>query len=59
MMNNMINLIPYLPQQAQMQRQDRRRKCFSSIANLIESVVTLCIGAGFFLMLLAFFSTMA
>ncbi len=58
-MNNMIDLIPYLPQQAQMRRREKRRKCFRSIAELIESVVTLCIGAGFFLMLLAFISTIA
>lgn len=58
-MNNMIDLIPYLPQQAQVQKRERREKCFRSIAALIESVVTLCIGAGFILMLLAFFSAIA
>ncbi len=58
-MNNMIDLIPYLPQQAQVQKRERRQKCFRSIAELVESVVTVCIGAGFILMLLAFFSAMA
>ena len=56
-MNNMIDLIPYLPQQAQIQKRERRQKRFCSIANFVEGVVTLCIGAGFFLMLLAFLST--
>lgn len=58
-MNNIIDLLPYLPQQAQIQKRERRQKYFSGIVNLIESVVTACIGTGFFLMLLAFFSTMA
>ncbi len=58
-MNNMINLLPYLPQQAQAEKQERRERRLNCIANLIESVVTLCIGAGFILMLLAFFGTMA
>ncbi len=58
-MNNMIDLIPYLPQQVQVQKRERREKCFRSIAELVESVVTVCIGAGFVLMLLAFFGAMA
>ncbi len=57
-MNNMIDLIPYLPQQIPVERRERRRKRLSNLAVLVESIVTLCIGAGFFLMLLAFFSTM-
>ena len=56
-MNNMIDLIPYLPQQVRVEREKRREKCVRSIAETIESVVTLCIGAGFFMMLVAFFAT--
>ena len=58
-MNNMIDLIPYLPQQAQVEKRERRQKRLRSIADLLEGVVTLCIGAGFIMMLLAFFSAMA
>lgn len=54
-MNNMIDLIPYLPREAVMPKRRRRRR-FGSIAAFIESVVTLCIGIGFFLFLAAFFS---
>lgn len=53
-MNNMIDLVPYLPREAVMPR--RRRRHFGSIAAFIESVVTLCIGIGFFLFLAAFFA---
>ena len=52
-MNNMIDLVPYLPREAVM---PRRRRRFGSIAAFIESVVTLCIGIGFFLFLAAFFA---
>lgn len=55
-MNNMIDLVPYLPQQMSAEKQKRREKCVRSIAETIESVVTLCIGTGFFLMLIAFFA---
>ncbi|MGM9554136.1 MAG: hypothetical protein ACI3V2_07490 [Faecousia sp.] len=54
-MNNMIDLVPYLPREAVMPKK-RRRRHFGSIAAFIESVVTLCIGVGFFLFLAAFFS---
>lgn len=57
-MNNMIDLLPYLPQQIPVEKRERRRKIFGSVAMLIESVVTVCIGAGFIMMLLAFFATM-
>lgn len=57
-MNNMIDLIPYLPQQVTVQKRERREKCVRSIAEAVESVVTVCIGAGFFMMLLAFFAAM-
>ena len=54
-MNNMIDLVPYLPREAVMPKKRRRRRC-GNIAAFIESVVTLCIGIGFFLFLAAFFS---
>ena len=54
-MNNMIDLVPYLPREAVLPKRTRRRR-FGSIAAFIESVVTLCIGIGFFLFLAAFFS---
>lgn len=53
-MNNMIDLVPYLPRETAAPR--RRRRRFGSIAAFIESVVTLCIGVGFFLFLAAFFA---
>lgn len=58
-MNQMIDLIPYLPQQAPQEKHERRRKHLGDIASVIESAVTLLIGAGFFVMLLAFFAAMA
>ncbi len=54
-MNNMIDLVPYLPHEAVMPKK-RHRRHLGSIAAFIESVVTLCIGIGFFLFLAAFFS---
>jgi|GEM_PF-3210169 len=57
-MNNMINLIPYLPQQVTAERSERRSKRRECLWMLLDSVLTLCIGAGFFLMLFAFLATM-
>lgn len=57
-MNNTIDLMPYLPQRVHAEKRERRRKFLGSVAMLIESIVTLCIGAGFFMMLLAFFATL-
>lgn len=54
-MKNVIDLSPYLPA-ASLHVQKPRRRRFGSIAAAIESVVTLCIGAGFFLFLVAFFA---
>ena len=39
-MNNMIDLVPYLPREAVMPKKRHRRR-FGSIAAFIESVVTL------------------
>lgn len=54
-MNNIIDLVPYLPREAVMPKKTHRRR-FGSIAAFVESIVTLCIGIGFFLFLAAFFS---
>lgn len=58
-MNQVIDLIPYLPCQISQEKQERRRKHLGDIAAVIESAVTLVIGTGFFVMLLAFFAAMA
>ena len=52
-MNNIIDLVPYLPREAVLPKRTRRRR-FGSIAAFIESIVTLCIGIGFFIFLAAF-----
>lgn len=51
-MSNMIDLIPYLPREAVIRRKPRRQ-FFHSFALILESIVTLCIGAGFLLFLVA------
>ena len=51
-MNNMIDLVPYLPREAVMPKTRRCRR-FGSIAAFFESVVTLVIGALCTLVLLA------
>ena len=55
-MKNVIDLSPYLSKPSDCLPPVRRRRRFGSIAAFIESVVTLCIGIGFFLFLAAFFS---
>ncbi|MBQ7871846.1 MAG: hypothetical protein IJ357_06865 [Oscillospiraceae bacterium] len=50
---NMIDLTPYLPQQVPVERTQRRRRRFGSVAAALEAVVTLCIGAGLLLVLTA------
>ena len=52
---NMIDLTPYLPQQASVEPvvRVRRRRRFGSVAAALETVVTLCIGAGLLLVLTA------
>ena len=52
-MNNMIDLVPYLPREA---AAARRRRRFGSIAAVMESILSLWIGVGFFLFLAAFFA---
>lgn len=64
MNNNMIDLVPYLPRQAvpvqapPAEKEKKGGNVLQSIAGAVESVLSLCIGAGFFLMLAAFFAVM-
>ena len=53
-MKHVIDLVPYLPQQAAQAKVARRRRRFGSVAAAIESLVTLCIGAAFLLFVAAF-----
>ncbi len=55
-MKNVIDLVPYLPQQVAQTKAVRRRRRFGSIAAAIESLVTLCIGVAFLLFVAAFLS---
>ena len=64
-MNNMIDLVPYLPrqeapavQEASAVKEKKSRSRMQEISAGIESVLSLCIGTGFFLMLAAFFAVM-
>lgn len=58
-MNHMIDLTPYLPQQIPVERENRRRRRFGSVAAAVEAVVTLCIGAGLLLVLTAMLAAIA
>lgn len=53
-MHNMIDLIPYLPETAAQAASDRRERRYQTFTAAVESVVTLGIGAGFFVALAAF-----
>lgn len=55
-MKNMIDLVPYLPATAAQADFDRRERRCQTLTAALESVVTLGIGAGFFVMLAAFLS---
>lgn len=55
-MRNMIDLVPYLPETAAQVSADRREQRYQALTAAVESVVTLGIGAGFFVMLAALLS---
>ena len=55
-MRNMIDLVPYLPAAAAQAESDRREHRYQTLTAAVESVVTLGIGAGFFVMLAALLS---
>ncbi len=52
-MRNMIDLVPYLPAAAAQAESDRKENRYQAVTAAVESVVTLGIGAGFFVMLAA------
>lgn len=52
-MRNMIDLVPYLPATAAQAESDRKENRYQAVTAAVESVVTLGIGAGFFVMLAA------
>ena len=58
MNDNLIDLIPYLPQQAPAEKKAPRKNRMQTLSCAIESVMSLCIGTGFFIMLAAFFAVM-
>lgn len=55
-MRNMIDLVPYLPETAAQVSAARREQRYQALTAAVESVVTLGIGAGFFVMLAALLS---
>ncbi len=57
-MRNMIDLVPYLPETAAQAASARKEQRYQTIAAAVESVVTLGIGAGFFVALAAFLSAL-
>lgn len=44
-MKNMIDLTPYLPQETVMKQSKKNRRSFT-LSEIVESVVTLLVGAG-------------
>lgn len=55
-MHNMIDLVPYLPANAAHADADRKERRYLTFTAAVESIVTLSIGAGFFVALAAFLS---
>lgn len=55
-MRNMIDLVPYLPEAAAQAELERRETRYLTVTAAVESIVTLCIGVGFFVALAAFLS---
>jgi len=53
-MRNMIDLVPYLPETAAQERSDKKEYRYQTVTAAVESIVTLGIGAGFFVALAAF-----
>lgn len=56
-MKNMIDLTAYLPQETVM-KQDRRQARNFTLSEVVESVVTLLLGAGIFFVLSIFVAAM-
>lgn len=57
-MNHMIDLTSYLPAAEEQARADRRENHYNGLVAAVESIVTLAIGAGFFLIAAAFLSAL-
>ena len=57
-MNHMIDLTSYLPAAEEQARADRREHRYNGLVAAVESIVTLAIGAGFFLIAAAFLSAL-
>ena len=57
-MNHMIDLTSYLPAAEKQARADRRENHYNGLVAAVESIVTLAIGAGFFLIAAAFLSAL-
>ncbi len=49
----MIDLTPYLPQETVMPQKKRQGRSFT-LSEIVESVVTICLGLGIFFVLAAF-----
>lgn len=52
-MSHMIDLVPYLPETAAQVRSDKKEHRYQTVTAAVESIVTLGIGAGFFVALAA------
>ncbi len=57
-MNHMIDLTFYLPAAKEQARANRRENRYNGLMAAVESIVTLVIGAGFFLIAAAFLSAL-
>ena len=58
MMNHMIDLTSYLPAAGEHARADRRENRYNGLVAAVESIITLAIGAGFFMIAAAFLSAL-
>ncbi len=57
-MNHMIDLTSYLPAAKEQARANRRENRYNGLMAAVESIVTLVIGTGFFLIAAAFLSAL-
>ena len=57
-MNHMIDLTSYLPAAEKQARADRRENRYNGLVAAVESIITLAIGTGFFMIAAAFLSAL-
>lgn len=57
-MKNVIDLTPYLPQKRAAAIHPLLRKRFKNAVAVVENAITLCIGAAFFLIIIAFLAAL-